>query len=175
LAQATRLVPAGPVRDEIERGQAEIKRLTEGRPDQVAELDAAAYRRQVSPLLERVSQIVRGEVDDRALDRRAANLIGAKLRGTDLRGASLRGAYLLGADLRGANMCKTDLLGADLRGADLRAALLGGSLFLTQPQVDAATGDAATTLPPLLVRPPHWSTAVTSTGLATGRRHQRQR
>lgn len=110
--------------------------------------------------LERVSQLVRAEIDDRAPDRRGADLIGAKLQGADLRVASLRGAYLLGADLRGADLC---------------AARLEESIFRTQPQVDAATGDAATALPPSLLRPRHWSTAAASTGLTTARKRQRHR
>ena len=65
-----------------------------------------------------------------------ADLIGAKLRNADLHGVSLRGAYLVGADLRGARLAE--------------------SLFLTQPQLDAAAGDAWTTLPPSLTRPRHW-------------------
>lgn len=90
-------------------------------------------------------------------DRSGADLIGAKLRGADLRGVSLRGAYLIGADLRGADLDHTDLLGTDLRAADLRAARLAGSIFLTQPQLDAARGDSTTTIPAALARPRHWS------------------
>jgi hypothetical protein len=39
----------------------------------------------------------------------------------------------------------------DVRGADLR-----GALFPTQAQVNAARGDAATTIPARLQRPAHW-------------------
>ena len=79
------------------------------------------------------------------------------MRGEDLRGACLRGALLIGADLRDADLQLTDLLGADLRGADLRGADLSEAIFLTQPQVGAALGDAGTRLPDVLVRPAHWS------------------
>ncbi|WP_425519715.1 pentapeptide repeat-containing protein [Streptomyces auratus] len=47
-------------------------------------------------------------------------------------------------------------MGADLRDADLAGADLTGALFLTQAQLNAAKGDAATTLPPSLTRPAHW-------------------
>jgi uncharacterized protein YjbI with pentapeptide repeats len=79
------------------------------------------------------------------------------LRGARLRGASLRGAYLIGADLRGADLRTADLLGADLRAADVRGTDLGECLFLTQPQVEAAIGDAATRIPAALNRPAYWS------------------
>jgi hypothetical protein len=50
-----------------------------------------------------------------------------------------------------------DCLGADLHDARLAGANLTGALFLTQPQVDSAIGDARTLLPAGLERPPHWS------------------
>jgi hypothetical protein len=124
-------------------------------------------------LLARVSTTLRAEVPGRGRDRVGADLIGATLRGADLRGISLRGAYLLGADLRAADLSRTDLLGADLRGADLRGARLRTSLFLTQPQLDAAVGDGGTSVPAWLTNPRHWSLSVTSTPRPRrGRRRQ---
>jgi uncharacterized protein YjbI with pentapeptide repeats len=48
------------------------------------------------------------------------------------------------------------MIGADLRDADVRGADLSESLFLTQAQINAAKGDRATKLPPLLERPFYW-------------------
>jgi hypothetical protein len=90
-------------------------------------------------------------------DRRGADLMGRDLRADDLSGADLRGAYLIGADLRGLDLALADLRGADLRAADVRGAHLERTLFLTRSQAGAALGDARTTLPPWLERPPHWS------------------
>jgi uncharacterized protein YjbI with pentapeptide repeats len=64
---------------------------------------------------------------------------------------------LLGADLREADLRQADLLGADLRGADVSGARLDETLFLTQPQVQAARGDDATRVPGVLTRPAHWT------------------
>jgi hypothetical protein len=152
LAEARTLVPTGPLRDEVDRVREHTESLTGAGPDELAGFDPAAYRQQVGPLLAQVSEAVRGA----APDRRGADLMGANLRGADLRRTGLRGAYLIGADLRGADLRQADLLGADLRAADLRGANLDGSIFLTQPQLDAAKGDAATTIPPALSRPRHW-------------------
>ena len=77
-------------------------------------------------------------------------------RAPNLRGANLRGAQLIAADLRKADLRTADLIGADFRDADLRGADLTGSIFLTQSQVNAARGDAATRLPAALIRPAHW-------------------
>jgi uncharacterized protein YjbI with pentapeptide repeats len=84
------------------------------------------------------------------------DLAGTDLRGTDLRGAALRGALLIAADLRGADLSEADLLGADVRDTDVRDATLAGALFLTQPQLNAMRGNAATRLPGGLDRPGHW-------------------
>ncbi|WP_211177934.1 pentapeptide repeat-containing protein [Pseudonocardia acidicola] len=63
------------------------------------------------------------------------------------------------ADLTGADLRSADLIGADLRDADLSGADLTGSIFLTQGQASAATGDGASTLPPALTRPAHGSSS----------------
>jgi uncharacterized protein YjbI with pentapeptide repeats len=164
LAEATVLMPAGVLHDDVERAQARTQCLTAAVPDDLAALDIARWRREVGPLLERISEVVRGEVRDRQVDRTGADLMGAKLRGADLHGASLRGAQLIGADLRNADLRWTDLLEADLRAADLRGANLDQSIFLTQMQLDAARGDASTTIPPPLLRPGHWSASARSVG-----------
>ena len=113
-----------------------------------------AHRARVGELLSRVSEAVRGPGRP---DRRGADLMGRDLRRARLRDGSLRGAYLIGADLRGVDLGTADLLGADLRAADVRGADLRRVLFLTQPQVDAARGDAATRMPTALRRPSRWA------------------
>lgn len=175
LTEAMTLPRAGPLRDELDRARERTERLTDGSPDELAAFDVTAYRQEVGVLLRRASELVRAGLGHRALDRTGADLIGANLRGADLRGAGLRGAYLIGADLRGADLRTSDLLGADLRAADLRGADLEGSIFLTQPQLDAARGDAATTIPSSLRRPAHWTTAVTPAGPPSTRPRRRHR
>ena len=83
--------------------------------------------------------------------------MGRDLRQARLRDAGLRGAYLIGADLQGVDLGTADVLGADLRAADLRGADLSRCLFLTQPQLTAARGNAATRMPAALARPAHWA------------------
>ncbi len=156
LTEALTLPPARPVHGELRRALERTQRLTAGSAQELLELDMAAHRGEVSALLLRASELVRARVPGRGKDRRGADLIGADLKAADLRGANLRGAYLIAADLKGADLRTADLIGADLRDADLSGADLTGALFLTQPQLDAAKGDATTKLPSALTRPRHW-------------------
>ncbi|GAA1303015.1 hypothetical protein Psi02_47450 [Planotetraspora silvatica] len=156
LAEALTLPPARPVRDDLRKAFEETERLTLGPPEELTELDVAAHRDGVNALLLRTSELVRAGVPGRKKNRRGADLIGANLAGADLRGANLRGAYLIAADLTNADLRAADLIGADFRDADLGGADLTGSIFLTQSQLNAARGDAATKLPQTLARPAHW-------------------
>ncbi|MEF2967849.1 pentapeptide repeat-containing protein [Paenibacillus sp. M1] len=166
LYEVLALPAADTLRDEIRRALDETERFTGLGPDELIALDAAGHRAKVSDLLRQASELVREDARRRYGSPqkppkrkvgRGADLIGAKLKGADLRYANLRGAYLIAADLRDADLRFADLIGADFRDADIRGADLTGSLFLTQTQLNAARGDAATKLPPSLVRPPHWA------------------
>jgi uncharacterized protein YjbI with pentapeptide repeats len=158
LGEALALPEARPLHTELGQAFKETERLTRGTPAALETLEITAYRRDVSALLRRASELARaGSGGAGGADLAGADLIGRDLTGAELRGASLRGAVLIGADLRGADLGGADLTGADLRGADLRGADLTGSIFLTQSQVDAARGDAGTRLPPRLTSPAHWA------------------
>lgn len=166
LTEALTLAAARPVHAELRRALGETERLTLLPAEELARLDVAAHRSEINVLLLRTSELVRagasggkGKKDGRGKDRRGADLIGARLRGADLRGATLRGACLIAADLTGADLRDADMIGSDLRDADLSDADLTGAFFLTQPQVNAARGNAGTKLPGTLNRPGHWAGA----------------
>ncbi|MDQ0792294.1 pentapeptide repeat-containing protein [Streptomyces sp. B1I3] len=161
LTEALALPAAEPVHGELRAAFEATERLTHGSAEDLAELDVSAHREKVAALLQRAGELVRstgprGNRRDKRI-RRGADLIGARLQGADLRGADLRGAYLIAADLRGADLRGADLIGADFRDADLSDADLTGTLFVTQSQLNAAKGNAATRLPRSLGRPTHWS------------------
>jgi Pentapeptide repeats (8 copies) len=132
----------------------EVEALTAGDPESLLTLDVDALHDRVGQLLTEASRRVRRQWAA-AADRTRADLAGRVLGG-DQRGSSLRGATLIRADLRGADLRDADLLGADLRDADVRGADLSAAIFLTQPQVNSARGDATTRLPDGLSRPGHW-------------------
>ncbi|MFE2446890.1 pentapeptide repeat-containing protein [Streptomyces melanosporofaciens] len=156
LTEALTLPAARPVHGAVRRALEETERLTRGSASELMELDVAAHRDRVNELLLRTSELIRARIPGKKKNRRGADLIGADLRGVDLRGANLRGALLIAADLTRADLTAADLIGADFRDADLSAADLRGAIFLTQAQLAAAKGDAATRLPPSLTRPAHW-------------------
>jgi uncharacterized protein YjbI with pentapeptide repeats len=157
LREAVELPAAHPVHAALGEACDATERLTRLAPRALLGLDVAAHRRSAGYLLGRASELVRAGARPAPIDHQGADLIGADLRGADLRAASLRGALLVGADLRGADLRLADLIGADLRGAQLVGADLRDSLFVVQSQLDAATGDRRTRLPPALARPAHWA------------------
>ncbi|MFE3884014.1 pentapeptide repeat-containing protein [Streptomyces lydicus] len=156
LAEALSRPAARPVHAELRAALEKTERLTRASAQELTALDVPAHRGEVNTLLLRTSELVRAGVPGRKKERRGADLMGARLKGASLRGAGLRGACLIAADLQGADLRTADLIGADLRDADLSGADLTGALFLTQSQLNAARGDAATKLPQGLSRPAHW-------------------
>jgi len=159
VAEALSLPEARPVHGELRAAQRHIGELADGSAEELAGLDVAPLRSTVGPLLTHASELARSGIPGtRARQPRRTDLAGADLKGADLRGVSLRSRLLIAADLSGADLRTAELLGTDLRDADLSGADLTGALYLTQPQLDAARGDAATVLPgrPDLRRPAHW-------------------
>jgi hypothetical protein len=155
------LPPDGTLAAELGRAFDDTTRVTGLSPVALLTLDLSEHRSRVGALLRQASDLVRAGARHPAREGPAkefagADLVGARLAAADLRGANLRGAVLLAADLRRADLRVADLAGTDVRDADLGGADLTGSLFLTQAQLDAARGDATTTLPPALTRPAHW-------------------
>jgi hypothetical protein len=154
LDEAARMPAAARLRGEIERAYAATNSLTELPAGELLILDLDAHHDQVTLLLVRVSELVRGESDGGSAAPRGPRPDGGsaaprgprpnggaaaprgprpKVRPTPSRrirpGADLIGAKLVGADLRGANLRGAYLIAADLRGADLgRADLIGADL-----------------------------------------------
>jgi hypothetical protein len=156
LEEACGRLPDGELRAEARERRQHTRNLAASSPDELIATDVVAQRAETGVFLEQVSRVLRGDTE-MGIDLRGADLAGRRLRRADLRRGDLRSCCLIRTDLRGADLRLTDLLGADLRGADLRGANLGDAVFVTQFQVQAAVGDDSTTLPSVLMRPPHWS------------------
>jgi uncharacterized protein YjbI with pentapeptide repeats len=146
----------GEHRHQIDSLRTSTERLAALPAPELLRVDVQAQRATVDPVLQQVSAVVRAAAGPGRRDFRRADLVGRSMRGADLRGADFRGALLLGADLRSADLRFADLIGADLRGARVHGADLSSTLFLTQFQINAASGDERTQLPPSVTRPGHW-------------------
>jgi hypothetical protein len=133
----------------------EIVELDHTDPVTLLTYDVDVLHERVGAVLHEAS--IRARAGHDGADLARADLVGRDLRRRHLVGATLRGALLIQADLRGLALTDTDLLGADLRDADVRGCDLSGALFLTQPQVNGALGDAGTKLPEGMDRPGHWT------------------
>ncbi|KQM16457.1 hypothetical protein ASF83_11595 [Plantibacter sp. Leaf171] len=163
LVEAAERASDTDLAEPVDQLRAEVVRVLDGGTADILAADVNGLRAAVRTVLVDISEEARGgylagagwEVDD-ALQP-SADLVGRDLRDRRLCGAELRGALLIGADLRGTDLAGVDLLGADLRGARLDGADLAEALFLTQAQVNAARGDAATLLPATIDRPGHWT------------------
>jgi hypothetical protein len=147
---------AAALHTELGEALEQLDALASGDARSLLSLDRGAVQAEVGELLLRVSTAVRDATAPGGEDHRGADLVGADLRHAHLAGASLRGALLVAARLDGADLRWADVVGADLRDAELSGADLSGALFLTQPQLDAARGDASTVLPDGLSHPRHW-------------------
>lgn len=177
LREALRLPAAASLHPRLRAAERDVRAAADGTPDHLRELDVDTLRAPAAALLREAARLTR-EAATREPKRTptrthagapgrsrvaatrlrpGADLLGADLRSLDLRAAELRGALLIAADLRGADLSATELLGADLRDARLEGADLRDALFVTQTQVNAATGDAGTLLPTGLSRPSHWA------------------
>lgn len=164
VREALRLDPAEPLPAQLNSAWEAIECCTNLDADKLVKLNVGTLRRETSRLLLRTSEQVRTKAGPLGPELHGADLIGKNFGGADLRRANLRGAGLIGTILRAADLREADLTGADMRGADLAGARLDTAIFLTQAQIDSATGDARTRLPASLARPAHWA----EDGLAGG-------
>lgn len=139
-----------------------IGQTLEGDLEKLQSLDVQELHSEVRSTLIEISEEIRRSyfaAGDGHLDsslKAGADLMGKNLSSRQLCGADLRGAYLIAADLRHSDLSGVDLLGADLRDARLEGADLSRAIYLTQPQLNAATGNQATSLPSDLEIPSHW-------------------
>jgi hypothetical protein len=162
LSAAERAAAEPALRTRADAMYTRVEGLTELPGDRILALDLDAIRDEVNPILSAVSESVRAESSSRrpfpipAKLQPGADLVGGAFPGRDLRGSDLRGALLIAADLSGADLRGSDLLAADLRDAKLEGADLSTTLFVTQMQLNAASGDGATRIPTGTVRPAHW-------------------
>jgi hypothetical protein len=127
LYTATMFAETRTLSKELDAAYLRIETLSKSDADEILRLDMDAARNAVNAVLARASVAIRATA-------------------SAARTTSLPPRFRSGADLVGAH-----LAGLDLRGADLST-----SAFVTQMQLNAAIGNAATALPMAVIRPSHW-------------------
>ncbi|MBR7796137.1 pentapeptide repeat-containing protein [Virgibacillus sp. AGTR] len=161
LSQAIDIEPSLPFKSDLITMFTETEQLTFYEANEILTIDIQAHRDKVNDLLQQTSAIIRSNAQRnfgiaQKKDKQRADFIRANFYKADLRGENLRGALFIAADLREADLRGSDLIGADLRDANIQGTNLSESLFITQPQLNAANGDASTKIPSFLHRPSHW-------------------
>lgn len=130
LEEAQELSPSA----DLDALTARLRSVRAGTPEEILLTDLDELLEEVGDVLRNVSAAIRGPED-----------------------RDYRSALLMAEDFRGLDLGRADLLGADLRDARLHGANLSRTLFLTQPQLNAARGDGTTQIPPRLHRPTVWN------------------
>ena len=155
LGEALALPAARPVHAELRRAQAATGRLTRTGPAELAGLDTAALRGEINPLLLRASELARAG-PAAARPTCGAPTWPGRICAARSCPAPACAEPAWSARTSAAPSWTWPTSPAPTCGAPACPAGLAASIFLTQAQVDAARGDAATRLPPALARPGHW-------------------
>ncbi|MCF6409840.1 BTB/POZ domain-containing protein [Pseudalkalibacillus salsuginis] len=159
LKQALTLKETQSFHAGLQKMYEETVELTEKKPKEILEIDIVAHRNCVNDLLKATSKVYRADIVKKGKKKRikkGLDYIGANLKGLNLQGEDFRGKLMIAANLSQSDLRKADFIGADLRGADLRGADLTKALFLTQSQINSATGNTNTRIPGHLDKPSHW-------------------
>lgn len=127
------------------------------KPEELLKLNIDVHREKVNEVLRKASNEVRNRFVGKNNKKLSKNYIGKNLKNVDLRGADLSGALLIAADFSNNDLSGVNLIGADMRDTNIRGANLENSVFITQQQVNTASGDANTKLPASLTIPKYWS------------------
>ena len=131
----------------------ENEQLTAKAADAMLNTDVAAYREKVNRILKQISHQVAVMPANKKMTK---NFLGKNLSGKNFDGSDFSMVLMIAANLEEASLRGTNFLGADLRDANIKNTDLSKSLFLTQMQINAASGNEKTILPKNLVRPSHW-------------------
>ncbi len=131
----------------------ENAKMTQLSPDEILALDIEKYRSKVNEILKEISARFAGKQADQ---RRTTDYIGKNFKRANLDGQDFHMALLIASNLEGCSLRGANFLGADLRDTNIKNTDVSKSVFLTQMQVNAATGNHSTKLPANLVHPTAW-------------------
>lgn len=155
LAEASSIIPAEPIKTEIESLIKENEKLCANNLEDIDKIDVETHRDRVNNLLhktcEYVNQYLHITVKNQSTDYMARKCNGMNLSGYDM---SMK--LLIAANFTDCKFYGTNFLGADTRDTNFSNADLREALFLTQGQINASKGNRKTLLPDHLTYPVTW-------------------
>lgn len=158
LIEAVSLTAAQKLKNELKGLILKIQTTVGSSPADIRSFDIEAYRNRVNHVLKEAGECVCQSIcPSKARKPGNRDYLGKQFCGADLSGQDFSMALMIASDLRGCKLRGTNFLGADLRDADLSNADLSESLFLTQMQINEASGNKGTRLPKWLEYPEHWT------------------
>lgn len=156
LAEASAVIPAEKLADDIDALICEYRQITTLAPAQLLQIDIEEYRTRVNRILKKAGELTaKSIVPGKNADKRS-DYMGRNFKKANLNGRDFSMSLMIAANLEGCSLYGTNFLGADMRDTNIKNADLSESLFLTQAQVNAAQGNENTKLPRTLCRPSSW-------------------
>ena len=156
LNEAALLLSAADIYEKIESAIQDLDRQTRQTPEALLKTDLEACREKTNWLLKEVWQRVQKTAKAPAEAKKSVDFIGRDFKKSVLDGQDFSMSLLIAANLEGCSLRGANFLGADIRDANFKNADLRESIFLTQPQVNSAKGNAHTKLPEFIICPEIW-------------------
>ncbi|WP_312643840.1 pentapeptide repeat-containing protein [Hydrogenoanaerobacterium sp.] len=156
LVEASTLIPAEKLKNEIDALILENEQMTRLNPDEILALDIQDYRSRVNTILKKAGELVRTAINSTADNRISGDYIGKNFKHANFNGKDFSMTLLIAVNLEGCSLHGTNFLGADMRDTNIKNTDLSESVFLTQGQVNAAKGNRNTKLPETLAYPISW-------------------
>jgi hypothetical protein len=156
LIEAWKITKVEVLKVQIDGLIIENRRRTQLSPDEILKLNIDKYRMSVNHVLKQAGELMAVEINGTNHKDKQTDLIGKNFRGANLSGKDLSMTLLIAANLEGCNLKGTNFLGADMRDVNIENVDLSESLFLTQGQINSASGNQNTKLPKTLCRPMKW-------------------
>ncbi len=156
LVEASTLIPAKELKDEINALIDENEKMTQLPPSDIISLNLDAYKVRVNYILKKSSELVQRATANTIDNIKSSDYIGKNFKKSNLNGQDFSMTLLIASNFEGCSLFGTNFLGADMRDANIKNADLSESIFLTQMQVNASKGNINTKLPVNLSIPSSW-------------------
>lgn len=147
LVEASSIIFAVNLREEIHKLILENQQLTQLSPENILTLNINDYRSRVNYVLKKTSQLVSNAIEGKSTFKASKDYALKNFKKQNLDGMDFSMSLMIAANLEGCNLYGTNFLGADLRDANMKNTDLSNCIFLTRGQINAAKINSTTILP----------------------------